>query len=59
MEIHMNKIKQFVMLTLFSMVFVVNVADAASHKIGILVFDGCQSTPKIFHLSTSKSFQLA
>jgi transcriptional regulator GlxA family with amidase domain len=36
----MNKLKQFVLLTLFSMVFVVNVADAASHKIGILVFDG-------------------
>lgn len=36
----MNKIKQFTLLTLFSMVFVVNVAHAASHKIGILVFDG-------------------
>jgi len=57
----MNKIKQFVLITMFNIVFFVNAADAASNKIGILVFDGFLTSDvtapiEVFGAATKKSW---
>lgn len=57
----MNKIKQLALLTIFNVVFVVNAANAASNKIGILVFDGFLTSDvtapiEVFGAATKKAW---
>ena len=57
----MNKLKQLTRLTLFSMVFMMNAANAATHKIGILVFDGFLTSDvtapiEVFGAATKKAW---
>jgi transcriptional regulator GlxA family with amidase domain len=58
----MNKIKEMALVTLFfNLLFFVNVADAASNKIGILVFDGFLTSDvtapiEVFGAATKKSW---
>lgn len=57
----MNKLKQLALLTLFNVVFMVNSANAAAHKIGILVFDGFLTSDvtapvEVFGAATKKAW---
>ncbi|MEQ1543625.1 DJ-1/PfpI family protein [Methyloglobulus sp.] len=57
----MSKLRHLVLLALFNAVFVVNSANAASHKIGILVFDGFLTSDvtapiEVFGAATKKAW---
>ena len=57
----MNKLKQLALLTIFNVVFVVNSANAATNKIGILVFDGFLTSDvtapvEVFGAATKKAW---
>lgn len=57
----MNKLKQLALLAIFNTFFIVNSANAASNKIGILVFDGFLTSDvtapvEVFGAATKKAW---